>query len=629
MNEIYSVRSYPTLFVYTCFDIDAKKLVQYVISRTRNDIVEILKHLEDVKNQIGFGNLSKDYYFLHSIIESRSFIGKMSSMNILSMLERISKKISSGENDIIEKKYMSQCDLERFFGFTAFDKNISLTDLKIALGEMNVTDTSFKFGFNYGLDEDNMKKILTECIYDVRTIIKLYYIAIGKSNNPNYSNVNLISARYKLCEETNISGINYPPTLFAKLYFIKLYQKLGGTYNTQELTSKAKFNDNTIHLKNCVPYYAVFSSREFNDVVNKIVAYPASSNPQFLYTTSFAGIPLKFGMGGLHGCDYSGKYEIDEDHFIVDIDIVSDYAAIATGLSIKPRHMDDNFIKAMKEILEKRISYLRKSDDVSKGIVVLTKSILNYIYGKTREEDSPFYDLEYSAKVIIAAQLLMAKFMEFLKNRIDDIKFLMVNTDAITFIAPKSSKEKILEAMSNTKELIPTIRFKVKTYDKIFIKDVNNYLAYNSNGITARGIFDYNVDITKDNSSKIIPKLLRDILVFNKSIDDALKDYDINDYLIKAKTNSKLSYTKLVDGIKIIEMIQNPSRFYYSRDYKSSGYVSKYINGAPIKFCDNFPVTLLNDTSEGHPEINYLYYKQIVEEILCEVNFHPDKSLLF
>lgn len=629
MNEIYSVRSYPTLFVYTCYDIDAKKLRQYVISKTRNDIVEILKHLEDVKNQIGFGNLSKDYYFLHTIIESRGFMEKMSSINILSMFKRINEKISGGENDIIEKKYMSQCDLERFFGFSAFDKNISLADIKIALGEVDITDLSFKLGFNYSIKEDDMKDILMECVYDVRTIIRLYYIAIGKSKNPNYSNINLMSARYKLCEETNISGINYSPTLFAKLYFIKLYQKLGGTYNTQELASKAKLNDKAIHLKNCVPYYAMFSSREFNDVVNRIVEYPISSNPQFLYTTSFAGIPLKFGMGGLHGCDYSGKYEIDEDHFIVDIDIVSDYASIATGLNIKPRHMDDNFIKAMKEILEKRISYLRKPDDISKGIVVLTKSILNYIYGKTKEEDSPFYDLEYSAKVIIAAQLLMAKFMELLKNRIDDIKFLMVNTDAITFIAPKSSKEKILEAMSKVKELISTIRFKVKTYNRIFIKDVNNYLAYNYDSITAKGIFDYNVDITKDNSSKIIPKLLRDVLVFNKNIDDAIKDYDINDFLIKAKNNSKLSYTKLVGGLKVTEMIQNPSRFYYSRDYKSSGYISKYVNGTSIKSCDNFPVTLLNDKSESHPEISYLYYKQKVEELLYEVNFHPDKSLLF
>jgi len=629
MNEIYSVRSYPTLFVYTCYDIDAKKLKQYVISKTRNDIVEILKHLEDVKNQIGFGNLSKDYYFLHNIIESRNFIEKMSSINILSMFKRINEKISSGENDIIEKKYMSQCDLERFFGFSVFDKNISLTDIKIALGEMDITDSSFKLGFNYNIKEEDIKDILVECVYDVRTIIRLYYIAIGKSKNPNYSNVNLISARYKLCEETNISGINYSPTLFAKLYFIKLYQKLGGTYNTQELTSKAKLNDKTIHLKNCVPYYAMFSSREFNDVVNRIVEYPISSNPQFLYTTSFAGIPLKFGMGGLHGCDYSGKYETDEDHFIIDIDIVSDYASIATGLNIKPRHMDDNFIKAMKEVLEKRISYLRKPDDISKGIVVLTKSILNYIYGKTKEEDSPFYDLEYSAKVIIAAQLLMAKFMELLKNRIDDIRFLMVNTDAITFIAPKSSKEKILEAMSKVKELIPTIRFKVKTYNRIFIKDVNNYLAYNYDSITAKGIFDYNVDIAKDNSSKIVPKLLRDVLVFNKNIDEAIKDYDINDFLIKAKNNSKLSYTKLACGLKISEMIQNPSRFYYSKDYKSSGYISKYVNGTPIKSCDDFPVTLLNDKSETRPEINYLYYKQMVEEILCEVNFHPDKSLLF
>lgn len=629
MNEIYSVRSYPTLFVYTCYDIDARKLKQYVISKTRNDINDILKHLEEVKNQIGFGNLTSDYYFLHTIIEARTFIGTINPIDILSMFRRVRENLAKDDREIIEKKYMSQCDLEKFFGFSAFDKNISLADIKIALGEADITDGNFEYGFKYNVQEKYINDALMECIYDVRTIIRLYYIAIGKSKNPNYSNINLMSARYKLCEEINLSGINYSPTVFAKLYFIKLYQKLCGAYNTQELTSKAKLNSRTIHLKDCVPYYAMFSSREFNDVVNRIVEYPISTNPQFLCNTSFAGIPLKFGMGGLHGCDYSGKYEINEDHFIVDIDIVSMYASIATGLSIKPRHMDDNFIKAMKQILNKRISCLRKPDDVSKGIVVLTKSILNYIYGKTREEESPFFDLEYSVRVILAAQLLMAKFMELLKNRIDDIKFIMVNTDAITFIAPKSSKEKILEAMSKVTEIIPTIRFKIKTYNKIFIRDVNNYLACDNNSITAKGVFDYNVDITKDNSSKVVPKLLRDILIFDKNIDEAIKNYDINDFLIKAKHNTKLSYTKLSNGLKTTDMIQNPSRFYYSKDYKSSGYISKYVNNTPINICDNFPATILNDKFENHPEINYLYYKQKVEELLYEVNFHPGKSLLF
>ena len=38
----------------------------------------------------------------------------------------------------------------------------------------------------------------------------------------------------------------------------------------------------------------------------------------------------------------------------------------------------------------------------------------------------------------------------------------------------------------------------------LYVRDINNYLGYNESQITAKGIFDFNIDITKDNSFKII-----------------------------------------------------------------------------------------------------------------------------
>ena len=43
---------YCNLFVFFFYDIDAKKLKQYVISKTRNDIVEILKHKGRLHNYV-------------------------------------------------------------------------------------------------------------------------------------------------------------------------------------------------------------------------------------------------------------------------------------------------------------------------------------------------------------------------------------------------------------------------------------------------------------------------------------------------------------------------------------------------------------------------------------------------
>ena len=92
MNVIYGVKSYPNIFVYTCFDLDTNKLKQFVVSQFKNQIPEMLEHLEKVENQIGFGNLKFDYYLLHHIIESREYIKNISEEVFLLMMKTILEK---------------------------------------------------------------------------------------------------------------------------------------------------------------------------------------------------------------------------------------------------------------------------------------------------------------------------------------------------------------------------------------------------------------------------------------------------------------------------------------------------------------------------------------------------------
>ena len=624
MNEIYSVKSYPNLFVYTYYDIEKKNINQYVISMSRNDITGIVDHLGKVENQIGFGNLDLDYYILHFIIDARSYIGKMSNDSILQMINRIVTSIKNGDPQNIDKKYMSQLDLSSFFGFSSPDKDVTLTDIKIALGEYNVNATDFKFG----VPEKNTNDVLLEGINDVVAINALYNLSIGKCDFENYKGINLISARYKLCEESYLSGTNYSPTSFAKFYFLKIYRGFGGDSNIQNLLSLAKVNNKSIDLKDFIPHYANYLSPVFNNVVNSVIENSNSAKQTFSCSIGYHGIPLKFGMGGVHGCNYGGKYISDENNIIVDIDIVSMYASIAVALNICPSHMDDAFIKAMKYILNKRVLSLNKTDDISKGIVKTLKTTLNYIYGKTKEENSPFYDPKYSLKVIFAAQFLMAKFMEALVNRIEGIKFIMVNTDSITFISPRDSKDKVIDAISKIREIIPTLLFKVKTYNVLYVKDVNNYIGFNDNGITARGIFDYNIDIFKDNSALIIPKVVRDILICGENASNAIDKYEIDDFLIKAKSNSVLTYGRFESGEKIISQIQNPSRYYYSGDYKTSGYLSTKVNNIFKKITDYCPITIFNDKNENGPDINKKYYLNKIEDIIYEVDHFPDRDVI-
>lgn len=622
MNEIYSVKLYPNLFVYTCFNIEHSKLRQYVISETRNDIAEIVDHLEKVTNQIGYGNLDYDYYLLHSIIEQRSFICKMQAKQILESLNNVSNIIKNGEMPEITKRYMSQMDLESFFGFSS--AATSLEDLKIDFAENNIIKTDFRFT----VPDVDIKDVCTECVNTIRCLVRLYYVASGKSKKPKYTGVNLISARYKFCEETSLPGTNYTPASFATHYFLRKYKQYGGKENIHDLVKLSSSNTSQIELKDCVPYYAMYSSLALNNVVDAMVKHDLSTG-RFVHITNYEGLPLKFRTGGLHGCCLPGKYEVNNDQVIFDIDVVSMYATVAIDLGIRPRHMSEAFTSAMKDILRSRLTALNKADDVSKGIVTLTKSIFNYIYGKTIEMETPFSDNQYAYKVVIAAQCFMAKFMEALKNRIGDITFLMVNTDSITFIANKDKSNEVVDAISKMRTYLPSLRCKVRTFERLFVKDINNYLAVNGDNIVTKGIFDYEMEIGKDNSSLIVPKVVKDVLAFGKNPNDAIKEYSIEDFLIKTKGDKKLFYKCISNNVTSTKLIQNPSRYYYSTDYKSSGIILAHENRGLNQITDDSPVTLLNNRCDAHPEINYRYYLNKIDEILNIVSIQPHSQTLF
>ena len=620
MDEIYNVISYYNLLVYSYYDMETKTYGQYVVSKNNNDIKDIIIRLGKLENQIGFGNLSKDYYALHHIIESRDFLKDMPYDTIC---ERVYNYIKQVQTQIIPptaftSRYMTQFDLCNFWGFQSGNKNFTLTDIKIAMNIYDVTENPSV----WKVEDNDIEKYQIEGQCNVKAIVKLYNISIGATNEEKYKDINTISARYKLCQEYNLPGVNDTPTVFAQRCFQKLHKDNNGK-NVVTLLTERNNNSSTICLSQCIPGYAIYESDVFNRLVTTLCSTVVSEKSSFNYSTGYNGILLKFGVGGVHGCVEPGKYESDENHIIVDVDISSMYASIATSLGIKPRHTDYAFVKTMSDILKKRFECLSKTDEISKGKANILKQVLNIIYGKTKEDSNMFYDPKYSLDITIAAQLFMAKFLEMLRKRIDHVKFLMVNTDSITFVMNKNQQAELRQIYLDLKKIIGNLRFKIRSYDIIYIKDVNNYIGKSSDKIVTKGIFDYNLDLYKDNSAKIIPYAVMKYLFENQSIDDSIDEATFMDFAFKAKSNEGVLFYHYVEpgGLGTVKtLIQNPSRFVYTKDYKTSGKIVAKKNNTVSILTDIYPVTLFN-TFSVNSKINDMYYRTAIEDILSDFQY--------
>lgn len=618
MDEIYNVISYQNLLIYTFYDLNEKKYGQFVISKDSNDIEAIINRLEKLNNQIGFQNLTRDYYALHHIIDCRNLFKDMNALDITEHIYNFLKQVERNEIMPIASKdrYMSQLDLCNFFGFMSGNKNITLTDIKIALGIYDIRHQDIV----WQAADSQIVTLQVEGQSSVRALVKLYNIAIGSTKEEKYLGVNQVSARYELCEEFNVPGLNDTPTVFAQRYFSKLHNKNHGI-DVATLLTESRKNSSLISLAECIPPYAIFKSDTFNKIVTTMCSTLLTEKSTFNYNTAYNGIILKFGIGGVHGSVRPDCFKSTEDRIIVDIDITSMYAAIATSLKIKPRQTNFAFCDTMKEIFDKRVKALASNKPIDKGKAVILKQVLNYIYGKTKEEGSPYYDPKYSVSVVIAAQLFMAKFLELLRERLNDVRFLMVNTDGVTFIMDANQKDEIYQIFLELRKSVCNLRFKIKTYDEIYIKDVNNYIGKTSQEIVAKGIFDYKIDIYKDNSARVIPIAIKRYLFDNESIDDTLDCATAMDFAIKAKSSDgKLFYESIEKGGlgKSYVCIQNPSRFFYSKDYKTSGKITSKKNGVTTTITDVYPVTLFNTYLSDGFDFNRMYYHTAIEDILSD-----------
>lgn len=308
---------------------------------------------------------------------------------------------------------------------------------------------------------------------DVKATYKFFLVTLGKTEFPLYKNKNRIELRQKLQSQFKIPCLNYPDVKIGEQLILNLYcNKTGISF--YDLKKQKGTPRNEIYLKDCIPQWANFKTKEFNSIKNKFQnTIITNIKNEFNASLIFHGTKLDYGTGGLHSCIKSGVYVADDYWIIYDEDVGSLYPSLAIQLGLYPEHLGNKFLEIYdKDIVSIRLAEKRKpKKDRNMVIMEGFKLAANGIYGKSGEETSPLYDPLYTMKTTIGGQMFLSLWTEKLVEACPEIKFLQHNTDGITYLIPRKDIPKVQTVREEMTKLTG-LYIEDNIYTKFVVRDV-------------------------------------------------------------------------------------------------------------------------------------------------------------
>lgn len=320
--EVYDIECLSNLFTYTGYRYKENKWYQFTICQWRNDSKELYNHLTENKLlQIGFNNESFDYPVIHNFLNNYDRYKNKSGLEVSTSLYNKAQEIINQEYSIIadKNKFIMQLDLYKIWHFDNNARRTSLKDLEIIMRMSNVEEMPIKH--TQWCKEGDEECILSYNKNDVEATFKFLMVTIGKTDYPLYKGKNKITLRQKIQNKFKIPCLNYPDVKIGEQLIIKLYcDKTGETqYHLKQIGGTKRSN---IALKDCIPHWANFKTKEFNKIKRKFEETVITSiKGSFSESIIFHGIKMDYGTGGLHSCIKSGVYNADDYWTIIDQDV--------------------------------------------------------------------------------------------------------------------------------------------------------------------------------------------------------------------------------------------------------------------------------------------------------------------
>lgn len=453
-----------------------------------------------------------------------------------------------------------------------------------------------------------------------------------------------IKSRYAVSASYKVDVLNSSRSNMANVLFQKFYTKYSGIpYEKWKdgRTKRTAMNLGKI-IFNCVE----FKTQQLQDLlkeIKKTTLYRVSKDA-FEKEVIIGDVNYTLATGGLHSKDRpmeiwsttdwdisgnssTGKLQRDNAFTIIHWDIASYYPSIMAAYSVAPAHMVTsafrNLIQWMKDT---RVTVKHSEEAIIDGIpkdvlALVLKIVINSIYGKFGDENSPLYDRLATLQVTINGQLMILMLCEELE--LNGIHVLSANTDGIMVKLYEKDKELFNDIADRWQEKTK-MKADADILHCLIARDINNYTALfreEKKGVRKlktefKGAMNpdmYRIDLQKGYDKPIVAKAVYEYFINKVPIMETLqKATNILDFCMTQNVGRQfhVEETKIVNGMLTRIVCQRYVRFYISNDGYTIEKVHNITNSrsrmaAGVKVC---VVNTLDDTNISLRNIDFKYY---------------------
>lgn len=536
LDWIYDEENFPNIFTCHLKHPNTGTRLLFEISDRRNDINELYQFLMSLKatgcRMIGFNNVGYDYPVLHFIIENYwsgltiTEIHNKSAQIIATPWEnRYSNVIWDNDTHII------QIDL---FKVHHFDNKSRRTSLKLLEFNMKM-DSIEDLPFPPGTILNNTQKdvLISYGDHDVDAT-ELFY----------FETLEMIEFREQLSEKYGRNFLNHNDKKIGTDLFIADIEEAapGSCYMRNERNKRVPRQTIRDHvaLRDVIFPYISFKVPEFQRVHNwlldQVLTEKTISNELNLkgvfkgVSAQVNGFEYDFGSGGIHGSIPSTIVYSDDEYIIEDWDVAGYYPEVGSANKLFPEHLSTIFCDVNEKLKQERTKY-KKGTPLNKSI----KLSRNGAFGDSNSKYSPFYDPQYTLGITINGQLLLCMLAQHLID-VPGLEMIQVNTDGLTIRYPRIHKAAVHNICKWWEEFTQ-LELEDAIYSRMFIRDVNNYIAeYEGGDVKRKGAYEYKLEWHQDYSALVVPKAAEAALVHGQCIDDFIRNHtDINDFMLRTK----------------------------------------------------------------------------------------------
>jgi len=511
----YDLEVYPNIFTFCGKFKNSSDVHLFEISDRKNQLTELISWLSYLRTiqaeMVGFNNIGYDYIFLHELITNPHTFTYQKAREINDLIFAAQKPFAKKLQRIKpQDRFIPQIDMMKICHFDNKARRTSLKALQFSMRSESLEDLPFDIR---PLNDQEKDVLCHYNVHDVTETEKFFS-----------KNEHLLNMRREYLENGTLYGdvLNYNDTKIGVEYFIK---KLGRARCYSGGKPRQTMRD-FIEYRSVILPKIHFRTEPYQSVLSwfKEQSIYMSGKDRAKLQVDLSGLEFHFGIGGVHASADNKIFHTDDDYQIIDVDVTGMYPAVAIANRFAPEHLGDTFVQVYQEVVASRANYKKGTPENA-----ILKLASNGVYGNSNNPYSPFYDPKYMLQVTLNGQLQILQLVEMMEL-IPDCELIQANTDGITLRVLKKNMP-LMKMWCSIWEEMTGLNLEDVLYNRMWIRDVNNYIAETMDGkLKSKGAYnfpscekDYEGWWNKDYSNLASKKACEKVLTHSWSAQIALR----------------------------------------------------------------------------------------------------------